>query len=449
MKKILKSAIAVVLVLSLVLTMAACGPKDAVEVAQGVDTENHVIKIGNTATISGPFAAIGVPVNHGVQAMSWYFTEHMDGYKDADGNKYTIELVNRDDGFDAAKGVVNIEQLVETDKVFSIVSHFGSPTVTATVEYLEMKGIPMVYAASGVVELLDTESNIMTVQPIYNTEGQVLLATAVAPAPLGLDGKKIGIISTTDEAGVNLKKGIENEQEVLKLETGTDIFYYDVDAAATDYSAAVEGLKSKGCDVVIIASAQVAYAKIAAQFLTSNYDNVDFLTSYVSCGGNYQKPLIEAGVITETRRSFATNWLDVLSEKGTKEAVEFVKILTMYEKAMGMTLAPAGIYESFDWASEGISAYATNAYAMAGYVAGSVFVEGLARASGEALTWEAFVAGMEEAPINIPMGLSINFGAGNRKGVEALAFLEFNAANPNGIQIRPLVELAEIEASIK
>ena len=105
MKKILKSAIAVVLVLSLVLTMAACGPKDAATVAQGVDTENHVIKIGNTATISGPFAAIGVPVNHGVQAMSWYFTEHMDGYKDAEGNKYTIELVNRDDGFDAAKGV--------------------------------------------------------------------------------------------------------------------------------------------------------------------------------------------------------------------------------------------------------------------------------------------------------------------------------------------------------
>ena len=449
MKKILKSAIAVVLVLSLVLTMAACGPKDAATVAQGVDTENHVIKIGNTATISGPFAAIGVPVNHGVQAMSWYFTEHMDGYKDAEGNKYTIELVNRDDGFDAAKGVVNIEQLVETDKVFSIVSHFGSPTVTATVEYLEMKGIPMVYAASGVVELLDTESNVMTVQPIYNTEGQVLLATAVAPAPLGLDGKKIGVISTTDEAGVNLKKGIETEQEVLKLKTGTDIFYYDVDAAATDYSAAVEGLKSNGCDVVIIASAQVAYAKIAAQFLTSNYDNVDILTSYVSCGGNYQKPLIDAGVITKTRRSFATNWLDVLSEKGTAEAIDFVKILTMYEKAMGMPLAPAGIYESYDWAEDGISAYATNAYAMAGYVAGSVFVEGLARVSGEALTWEAFIAGMEESPINIPMGLSINFGEGNRKGVEALAFLEFNEANPNGIQIRPLVELAEIEASIK
>ena len=143
--------------------------------AQGIDTENHVIHVGNTAATSGAFAAVGVPFNYAQEAYFWYFTTQTEGYKDADGNKYTIEMHHYDDGFDGVKGKTYTQKLVEEDKVFALVGHFGSNTVGATVDYIEEQGIPMVYGVCGVSDLYNTEKNIMTVQPIYDTEGQSMV----------------------------------------------------------------------------------------------------------------------------------------------------------------------------------------------------------------------------------------------------------------------------------
>ena len=77
--------IAIALVLCLVIGCVACEKPETA--AQGVDTVNHVIKVGNTAATTGNFAGVGLPFNYAQEAYFWYFTEHLGGYKDADGNK--------------------------------------------------------------------------------------------------------------------------------------------------------------------------------------------------------------------------------------------------------------------------------------------------------------------------------------------------------------------------
>ena len=101
----------------------------------------------------------------------------------------------------------------------------------------------MGYAATGIADLYQegatgNDKVIYPVQPIYNSEGRVLLARAVAPAAdgMGLGGTKVGVISTTDDAGVGLLYGVKKQAETLDIE----LVYQEVDASATDYSAAEE-----------------------------------------------------------------------------------------------------------------------------------------------------------------------------------------------------------------
>ena len=205
---------------------------------QGVD--DTTIYVGNTAATTGSYATVGVPFNAGLEAA-------FKAYNDNGGFQgKSIELIHYDDGFDAAQGLIYTKTLVETDHVFAIVGHFGTNTVAATLDYLKEMGVPMVYAATGIAELYQEGATgndrvIYPVQPIYNSEGRVLLARAVAPAEngIGLGATKIGVVATTDDAGTGLVYGVKKQAETLDVE----IFYQDVDAAATDYSAAVNVLR--------------------------------------------------------------------------------------------------------------------------------------------------------------------------------------------------------------
>ena len=465
MKKTIRILIALALVACMALAMVGCNNGNEPEqAAQGVDTTNHVITVGNTAATSGAFAAVGVPFNYAQEAYFWYFTNHTDGYSDAEGNKYTINFMHYDDGFDGVAGKTYTQKLVEEDKVFALVGHFGSNTVGATVDYIEENGIPMVYGVCGVSDLYNTDKNIMTVQPIYDTEGQSMVATAFASVEAGgLGATKLGVISTTDEAGKGMLNGIKIEVE--KLGKGAAVTYQEAAADAADYSAQVTALKNAGCDVVIIAANQAPFVNIANTFVTTSYENVNIITSYVSANYATMGGLVASGAINATRNVYAGAWLVTGSMpdttfKGWNDFVEYVKIMTLYAKEKGETLITTadetyGAYVALyfgteDWAADGVSAYFLNSYAMAGYVSANVFCQGLSRMNGQLLTWDAFIAAMEQAPVNVPMGTSVNYANGQRVGIDALAVNVYTLANFGvGEVYRQITDLATLEAAVK
>lgn len=465
MKKSIRILIALALVASMALALVGCGDNntnDPAKAAQGVDTENHVITVGNTAATTGAFASVGVPFNYAQEAYFWYFENHTEGYKDAEGNKYTIAFKHYDDGFDGVAGKTYTQKLVEEDKVFALVGHFGSNTVGATVDYITEQEIPMVYGVCGVSDLYNTERNIMTVQPIYDTEGQSMVATAFAAKDKGgLGATKLGVISTTDEAGKGMLNGIKIE--VKKLGKDSVVTYQEAAADATDYSAQVTALKNAGCDVVIIAANQAPFVNIANTFVTANYENVNIITSYVSANATTMAGLVASGAISATREVYAGAWLVTGSVpdtnfKGWNDFVEYCKIMTLYAKHKGETLIKAddatyGAFISYwfageDWAADGVSEYFLNSYAMAGYVSANVFCQGLARMSGKLLTWEAFIDAMEDGSINVPMGTNVSYADGKRVGIDALAVNKYTVANLGAGEVyRQITDLATLEAA--
>ena len=320
----MKKLISILLVLAFVFAFAACGLTDDTQGGENVEGDGYApfvdvqgvtedtIYVGNTAATTGDYATVGVPFNAGMEAA---FKE----YNDAGGFQgKSIKLVHYDDGFDAAQGLTYTKTLVETDNVFAIVGHFGTNTVGATLDYLKEKGIPMVYAATGIEDLYQegatgNDKVIYPVQPIYNSEGRVLLARALAPVEggYGLGGTKIGVIYTSDDAGTGLKYGVDKQNETLKAE----IVAQEVDAAATDFSAAVNVLKNGGCDVVIACMNQAPLATLMSSMRDANYD-VNVVTSYVNASAVTLGALVDNGSITADRTVYSTAWLDTSTEEG-------------------------------------------------------------------------------------------------------------------------------------
>lgn len=425
--------------------VTACGPKtdyDGSEV-QGV-TETKII-VGNTAATTGAFAAVGVPFNVGLQAA--FNTYNLSG----GFNGKTIELKHYDDEFDGAKGATFTKTLVEDDKVFALVGHFGTNTVGATVDYIKEQGVPMVYAATGINDLYQEGATgynraVMPVQPIYKTEGRVLLARALASVEgnYGLGGSKIGVIYTKDDAGLGILEGIKRQAE----ETNLTIEYAETDATqGTNHSAAVSLIKGKGCDTVIIAANQVPFGEILNYMRDGAYD-AKVITSYVSANAVTLGALEDAGSITPNRPVYTTSWLDATTEKGYNDFLMWMAECYLYY-GIDLTDPNAATHANYEEATS----MALNSYAMAGYCAGNIFVQGLARvkANNEELTWLNYIDAMEEAPLNLPMGGTLSYANGDRLGIAALALnrANKNAATGTGIDaVSPIITLEEVWAQV-
>ena len=402
----------------------------AIVLAQGVTDDT--ILVGNTAATTGAYATVGVPFNAGMEAA---FKE----YNDAGGFEgRSIKLIHYDDGFDGAQGLIYTKQLVETDKVFAIVGHFGTNTVGATLDYLKQAGIPMVYAATGIEELYQegatgNDAVIYPVQPIFSAEGRVLLARALAGGDVGLSGTKIGVIATTDDAGNGLMEGVKRENEDLNA----DISYQEVEAGATDYAAAVNVLKNNGCDVVIACMNQAPLATLMASMRDANY-NANVITSYVNASATTLGAFVENGSITAERKVYSTAWLDTSTEAGLADYMGFAAAMSAWELENGGSGTDNAL----------------NSYAMAGYIAGNLFVQSLKYMAekGMQLSWEQYNAAMEECDFHIPMGGSISYANGDRLGVTALALntisLEKGESGYFELQVvSPIMSLDEVLAS--
>ena len=357
-------------------------PGDQGKVQGVTDTS---IKIANSAATSGAYAPVGVPFLAGLQG----YLDMVNKAGGIDGRK--IEFIHVDDEFDPAKGSAALTEFVEDEKVFAIVGHFGTPVVAATVNQLKEYGIPSVYFATGIGQLYADHAtddasgyNIFPVQPIYRTEGSIMVAYATGK----FNAKKIGIIYTNDDAGMDLEKGAVAQ---IKQMTGIEYVEQQVAAGAADVSAAVTSIKNANVDFIIVASIQGTMPTIVKE-LAAQGVNKDCITTYV----NVSKAMSDAVVtdITGKFNLYGLGWVDYAG--------------TIAQDALKQYQANVS------------SDYAMNAYAQTGWIAGTFFVEGLKRLEGKPITWQSYMAALEQAPIQNPFGGVINYANGARLGTQEM-----------------------------
>jgi len=385
--------------------LAGCGstpggggtPSDKV---QGVtDTE---VKIANSAATSGTYAPVGVPFLAGMQA----YLKMINDQGGINGRKVTF--LHTDDEFDPAKGSSALTKFVEDDKVFAIVGDFGTPVVAANVAQLKEYGIPSVYFATGIGQLYADHAttnnegyNIFPVQPIYRTEGSIMAAYAAGH----FSAKKIGIIYTNDDAGMDLEKGAVNQ---IKSMDGIQFVEQQVAAGAADVSAAVTSIKQANVDFIIVAAIQGTMPTIVKE-LAAQGVNKDCITTYVNVSSAMSDAVVQD--ISGKFNVYGLGWVDYTSSI----AQESLK----------------------DYQAQIDPQYAMNAYAQTGWIASYFFCEGLRRVGSGPLTWDTYMKALESSPIQNPFGGVIDYSNGQRLGTQEMNLSKVvtkSDANPAGWQ---------------
>lgn len=379
------------------ISLAACNGSREIKV-QGVTATE--IKVGNTASKTGAFAAVGVPFSAAIEAV---FEE----YNKTEGVVQKIKYITYDDATDASVGQTNTKKLIEEDKVFAIVGHVGTGTVGATLPYIQEKGVPMVYAATGINDLYfeKAEGNpIFAVQPIYRTDGRIAYARATNEAIFGAkkDEKlaanaKIGVLYTNDDAGKSILAGIQDEAKLANNEANLIVKSFLSDTV----ESVVKSMLDSNPDVIIVAGNQLPFNE-ALIALDDNDNTKPVITSYVNTN---------ASSITVRPYGFdiyGSAWIDIVDPQGLAGFSQ-----AYWDFVATMTAAGYGNPNAAD-------NYTANAFAMAGYVAAKVFLAGLANVEGE-LTFKSFIEAMESEPIQVPMGGQIDFSEGKRWGISSMA----------------------------
>ena len=111
-----------------------------------------------------------------------------------------------DDGYNPAKCVEVIRQLVEQDKVLCF-NTLGTPSNTAIQKYMNTKKVPQLYVATGASKWGKPKEFPWTMgyQPDYHTEGVIYAKHILANVP----DAKIGILMQNDDFGKDYLDGFK------------------------------------------------------------------------------------------------------------------------------------------------------------------------------------------------------------------------------------------------
>ena len=239
------------------------------------DTE---IKIGHTNPYSGPASAYGV-IGKTIEAY-WKSVNEAGGI-----NGRKVKFITLDDGYNPAKTVECIRQLVEQDKVLCTFNTLGTPTNTAIHKYMNQKKVPMLYVATGASKWGKPKEFPWTMgyQPDYHTEAVIYAKHILA----NVKDAKIAVLMQNDDYGKDYYEGFK---EGLGKDVGKIVKHVSYETTDPTVDSQVIQLKDSGANVFF----NIAIPKFAAQAMRKAGDlgwkPVQYLNNVSSSVASTMKP---------------------------------------------------------------------------------------------------------------------------------------------------------------
>ncbi|MBV8745271.1 MAG: ABC transporter substrate-binding protein [Xanthobacteraceae bacterium] len=209
------------------------------------DTE---IKIGNINPYSGPASAYGT-IGRTIAA---YFAK-VNAEGGIKGRK--VNFISYDDGYSPPKTVEQARKLVESDEVLLIFQSLGTAHNSAIERYMNSKGVPQLFVATGATKFGDPKNFPWTMgwQPNYQSEGRIYAKYVLEHQP----NAKIGVLYQNDDYGKDLLKGVKDGLQG-KIAIVSEQPYETTDPTI---NSQMISLKTSGADILF----NVATPKFAAQ----------------------------------------------------------------------------------------------------------------------------------------------------------------------------------------
>ncbi|WP_230407789.1 MULTISPECIES: ABC transporter substrate-binding protein [Undibacterium] len=335
----------------------------------------HKIIIGQSAAFSGPAAQLGIQLHAGAKA---YF-DHVNSTGGVFGRK--IEVIKRDDKYEADIAAANTKALIDTDDVFALFGYVGTATSNAATPIFTQAKVPFFAPYTGAQSLREPFNKlIFNVRASYFDETEHLVDRLVNT---GL--KNIAVFYQNDAYG---KAGLTGVERALKKKNLPIVDTATVERNSLDVAKAVEKMMAKRPDVIIQISAYSSSAALIKEMRRLGYTGQFYNVSFVG-----SQALSDAlgkdgsGVVVSQVVPFP--W----SAANATVVGEYTKIMNK-----------AGIKD-------------LNFSSLEGFIAAKVFVEGLRR-SGQNLTREKLISSLES--LNTKSydagGFDINFSSSNHNG---------------------------------
>src|SRR5215471_1473689 len=284
------------------------------------------ILIGSHQPLTGP-AAPGY--SEIAPAANAYFQ-----YVNSRGGIYgrKIKYTYLDDGYDPAKTVSDVHQLVLQNSVYAIFDGLGTPTHLAAVSFLNSQKVPDVFVASGCDCWNDPSKYPQTFgwQLDYIREGKILGAYIKQH----FAGKKIGYFFQNDEFGQDGVKGLDYEIPHSQVVSKQSYVPTNVNVGPQ-----VAALKAAGAQVVVsfaipafnallkLASLKLGFspALVASSVGTDPITLGGLLEAYAKKGGaTVSGSALTQGIITD-------GYLPTLGDTGNSWIALFKKVHDTYD----------------------------------------------------------------------------------------------------------------------
>lgn len=128
------------------------------------------IRIGQTTALSGPLGDLGLAMHNGATAC-FKRVNARGGVQGA-----PIELVVKDDGYDATRALNNAVELMADPDMFALFNCMGTPMTAAILPKVRASGIPLFAPFTGALAVRPRDMrNVFYIRPSYPDEGERLV----------------------------------------------------------------------------------------------------------------------------------------------------------------------------------------------------------------------------------------------------------------------------------
>ena len=218
------------------------------------DTE---ITFAQTAPYSGPASAYG-----GFGRVETAYMRMVNDLGGVHGRR--INLISLDDGYSPPRTVEQTRKLVEQEHVFGIFAPVGTASNVVIRKYLNDKGVPHVFATSGIASFGDYKRFPWTIgwQPTYEIEGQIFVKYIQKARP----DAKIALLYQNDDLGKDYLRGIQRQLGERAKTQLVAVQSYEITDATID--SQMVALHASGADTFV----NVSSPKFAAQSIRKVWD---------------------------------------------------------------------------------------------------------------------------------------------------------------------------------
>jgi ABC-type branched-subunit amino acid transport system substrate-binding protein len=219
-------------------TIAAQIPLARTEAAEGV-TPTEIV-IGTHADLSGPLRNWGIAVRNGIEMA----LEEANAAGGIDGRQ--LRLIVKDDGYDPVNAAEAVRDLIETDRVFAILSPLGTPTSNAAAREAVSRDTLYLFPLVSAEQTPELQSPYMFALTQSLDEA---VADGLRNVMQLRTGARVGVLATDDTFGRAVRRGAVRQLAATGLAPAADVTFA---RGAAEYGFAMRWLREQGAEIIVL-----------------------------------------------------------------------------------------------------------------------------------------------------------------------------------------------------